>query len=55
VWRFGLGAMADDSAKSFFKRRLGIPPGSPRIPFDQLDFVLRALIFVAPRVRDVKW
>jgi CDP-2,3-bis-(O-geranylgeranyl)-sn-glycerol synthase len=47
--RFGLGAMAGDSAKSFFKRRLGIPPGRPWIPFDQLDFVLGALILVAPR------
>lgn len=47
--RFGLGAMAGDSAKSFFKRRLGIPPGSPWIPVDQLDFVLGALILVAPR------
>jgi CDP-2,3-bis-(O-geranylgeranyl)-sn-glycerol synthase len=41
--------MAGDSAKSFFKRRLGIPPGSPWIPFDQLDFVLGAMILVAPR------
>jgi CDP-2,3-bis-(O-geranylgeranyl)-sn-glycerol synthase len=46
---FGLGAMAGDSAKSFFKRRLGIPSGSPWIPFDQLDFVLGALMLVAPR------
>ena len=47
--RFGLGAMAGDSAKSFFKRRLGIPPGQPWLPFDQIDFVLGALILVAPR------
>jgi CDP-2,3-bis-(O-geranylgeranyl)-sn-glycerol synthase len=47
--RFGLGAMAGDSAKSFFKRRLGIPPGEPWLPFDQVDFVLGALILVAPR------
>jgi CDP-2,3-bis-(O-geranylgeranyl)-sn-glycerol synthase len=46
---FGLGAMVGDSTKSFVKRRLGIPPGSPWIPFDQLDFVLGALILVAPR------
>jgi CDP-2,3-bis-(O-geranylgeranyl)-sn-glycerol synthase len=47
--RFGLGAMTGDSAKSFVKRRLGIAPGSPWIPFDQLDFAVGALIFVAPR------
>lgn len=46
---FGLGAMGGDSVKSFFKRRLGIPPGRSWIPFDQLDFVLGALILVAPR------
>jgi CDP-2,3-bis-(O-geranylgeranyl)-sn-glycerol synthase len=47
--RFGLGAMAGDSAKSFFKRCRGIPPGQPWLPFDQVDFVLGALILVAPR------
>src|SRR5437773_6411567 len=46
---FGAGAMAGDSAKSFFKRRLGVEPGRPWIPFDQLDFVLGALVLVAPR------
>jgi CDP-2,3-bis-(O-geranylgeranyl)-sn-glycerol synthase len=47
--RFGLGAMAGDSAKSFFKRRLAIPPGRPWVPFDQVDFVLGALVLVSPR------
>jgi CDP-2,3-bis-(O-geranylgeranyl)-sn-glycerol synthase len=47
--RFGLGAMAGDSAKSFVKRQLGIAPGSPWVPFDQLDFVLGALVLVRPR------
>lgn len=47
--RFGLGAMGGDSVKSFFKRRLGIAPGRPWIPFDQLDFVVGALSLVAPR------
>ena len=46
---FGVGAMAGDCAKSFFKRRLGIPPGAPWVPFDQLDFVLGALALVGPR------
>src|SRR5437667_82005 len=47
---FGAGAMAGDSAKSFFKRRLGVEPGRPWIPFDQLDFVVGALVLVHTRV-----
>lgn len=48
--RLGIGAMAGDSAKSFAKRRLGIPPGAPWIPFDQLDFAAGALLLLAPRL-----
>ncbi len=48
--RFGAGAMTGDCVKSFFKRRAGVTPGKPWIPFDQLDFVLGALLFVWPRV-----
>jgi CDP-2,3-bis-(O-geranylgeranyl)-sn-glycerol synthase len=44
--RFGLGAMAGDAAKSFAKRRVGITPGRPWIPWDQTDFVLGALVLV---------
>lgn len=47
--RFGVGAMAGDSAKSLVKRRLGIAPGRRWIPWDQLDFVLGALVFVRGR------
>jgi CDP-2,3-bis-(O-geranylgeranyl)-sn-glycerol synthase len=47
--RFGLGAMVGDCAKSFFKRRLKIPPGRPWLPFDQIDFVLGALVLLMPR------
>src|SRR5213083_3320199 len=47
---FGVDAMAGDCAKSFFKRRLGVEPGRPWIPFDQLDFVLGALVLVVARV-----
>lgn len=43
----GFGAMAGDLLKSFFKRQLGIPSGKPWIPFDQLDFVIGALIAVS--------
>jgi len=44
----GLGALFGDLIKSFFKRRIKISPGAPWILFDQLDFVLGALIFAAP-------
>ncbi|MBR9700074.1 CDP-archaeol synthase [Candidatus Woesearchaeota archaeon] len=44
----GLGAMIGDAVASYFKRMLGIKPGDKWIPFDQLDFVAGALIFVAP-------
>jgi len=49
--RFGVGAMAGDSIKSAFKRRLGIAPGRPWIPADQLDYVLGALAMVWNEVR----
>lgn len=45
---FGLGAMGGDALKSLFKRRRGVPPGQPWIPFDQLDFVVGALLLVGP-------
>jgi len=47
----GFGAMAGDSVKSFFKRRLGVSPGESWIPADQLDFVVGALILMLPVVR----
>ena len=49
--RFGIGAMAGDSLKSLVKRRLGIRPGAPWVPFDQLDFVVGALVLIGGRVR----
>lgn len=45
---FGFGALFGDAVKSFFKRRVNLAPGKPWIPFDQLDFVLGAMVFVAP-------
>ena len=45
---FGIGALTGDLIKSFFKRLLKKQAGSPWFPFDQLDFVLGALIFLAP-------
>jgi CDP-2,3-bis-(O-geranylgeranyl)-sn-glycerol synthase len=47
--RFGAGAMAGDSLKSFVKRRMGIAPGHAWIPFDQIDFVIGALVLTASR------
>lgn len=47
---FGVGAMAGDSLKSVFKRKAGIKPGRPWIPFDQVDFIIGALILVWPMV-----
>ncbi len=48
AFAFGIGAIVGDTLKSFIKRRIGIGPGQPWIPFDQLDFVVFALIFLAP-------
>lgn len=45
---FGLGAMTGDCLKSYFKRRRGLPPGARWIPFDQLDFVIGALLLAGP-------
>jgi len=43
----GFGALAGDSIKSFFKRRVGIKPGERWFPFDQTDFVIGALAFAS--------
>jgi CDP-2,3-bis-(O-geranylgeranyl)-sn-glycerol synthase len=47
----GVGAMAGDSIKSFFKRRLGIAPGARWVPADQLDFVIGGLLALSPWTR----
>ncbi|MGH7818886.1 MAG: CDP-archaeol synthase [Candidatus Binatia bacterium] len=44
----GIGAGVGDAAKSLFKRRIGIRPGSAWLVFDQLDFFFGALLFVLP-------
>lgn len=44
---FGSGALLGDLLKSFVKRRLSIPSGKPWVPFDQLDFVIGALLAVS--------
>jgi len=40
----GFGALTGDAMKSFFKRRLHIAPGKSWKPFDQIDFVIGALV-----------
>lgn len=51
-WQYGLlqgmGAMAGDTIKSYFKRRRGIAPGARWVPADQLDFVAGALLLSGP-------
>lgn len=44
----GAGALLGDLAKSFAKRALGRPPGSPWIPWDAVDYMLGALLFLWP-------
>ena len=39
----GAGALLGDTIKSFFKRRVGIKPGKPWIPLDQIDFTVGGL------------
>ncbi len=40
----GFGAIMGDLVKSYQKRKEGIPPGEHWVPFDQIDFVIGALI-----------
>ena len=44
----GFGAIFGDMVESFVKRRINFKPGKSLIPFDQLDFVIGALIFIYP-------
>lgn len=43
----GLGAIIGDLIKSFFKRRVGIAPGKPWLPFDQIDYIIGGLAAVS--------
>jgi CDP-2,3-bis-(O-geranylgeranyl)-sn-glycerol synthase len=44
----GTGAIVGDLVKSFLKRQLDIKPGHAWIPFDEIDFVVGAIVFLAP-------
>ena len=39
----GFGALFGDIVKSFFKRRVGVPPGKAFIPWDQIDAAVGAI------------
>lgn len=40
----GLCALLGDLVKSFFKRQLGIDPGTPWFPFDQIDWIVGSVM-----------
>lgn len=46
----GLGALGGDAIESFFKRRRGTQSGKSWFPFDQLDYVIGALLVSLPFV-----
>ena len=52
---FGIGAVVGDHAKSLIKRQLGKAPGESWWPFDQLDYVFGALLFVYPFSGWIGW
>jgi CDP-2,3-bis-(O-geranylgeranyl)-sn-glycerol synthase len=47
---FGFGALGGDAVESFFKRRRGIESGGAWIPFDQLDYIVGAILVTLPFV-----
>ncbi len=47
IW-MGAGALTGDLIKSLTKRQLNIPPGQAWFPFDQLDWLIGAILFTYP-------
>jgi len=47
----GFGAIFGDLFESFIKRRLNYEPGKSFVPWDQIDFVIGALIFIYPFIK----
>ena len=47
----GFGALFGDLVKSFFKRQIGIDPGKPFMPWDQIDSVIGGFVFILPLFR----
>ncbi len=44
----GFGALLGDATESFIKRKIGYDPGKPCFPWDQIDFMIGALLFTVP-------
>ncbi|MDN5275841.1 MAG: hypothetical protein JWN33_490 [Candidatus Saccharibacteria bacterium] len=40
----GLGALGGDAIESFFKRQFGIKSGNAWVPFDQIDYIIGAIL-----------
>lgn len=47
---FGFGALGGDAIESFFKRRHGTPAGESWLPFDQIDYIIGAILVSLPFV-----
>ncbi len=45
---YSFGALGGDALESFVKRQLNKPAGSTWVPFDQLDFIIGALLATWP-------
>ena len=43
----GFGALFGDVVESFIKRRIGIAPGKPWIPFDEIDHIIGSLLIIS--------
>lgn len=46
----GFGALFGDAAKSLVKRRLNIKPGDTFLFFDQIDYIIGALLFLSLKI-----
>ena len=51
----GFGALAGDALESYFKRLRGVKPGDSWFPFDQLDYIVGALVLTYPFVQVPLW
>ncbi len=47
----GFGALMGDALESFIKRQRGLKPGQLWFPFDQVDYIIGALVVLLPFVR----
>ncbi len=48
----GFGALLGDAIESFFKRQKGVPSGHSWFPWDQLDYIIGAILFSLVFVRE---